>query len=180
MVRRGPSRRIDAALTYGPLDLDMTAKVVKVGDHRIDLTTMECRLLEYLMSHAESIVTRDELIQHVWGLRVQRRSNNPEVYVSYLRQKLAAMNPTDAIAPEGNHVDELRYLFLVSQVEVLDSPASLAGVKCSSESDSLGIGVVDAEGQKCDRCWNYSTHVGESSEDPTICDRCVEALAGAF
>jgi isoleucyl-tRNA synthetase len=97
-----------------------------------------------------------------------------------LRQKLAAMNPGDATSPEGNHVDELRYLFLVSQVEVLDSPSALTEVKCSSESDALGIGVVDAEGQKCDRCWNYSTHVGESSEDPTICDRCVEALAGAF
>jgi isoleucyl-tRNA synthetase len=65
-------------------------------------------------------------------------------------------------------------------VEVLDSPAALAGVKCSSESDALGIGVVDAEGQKCERCWNYSTHVGESSEDPAICDRCVEALGGTF
>ncbi|PZO33831.1 MAG: isoleucine--tRNA ligase [Shackletoniella antarctica] len=97
-----------------------------------------------------------------------------------LRQKLAAMNPGDAIAPDSNHVDELRYLFLVSQVEVLDSPAALVGVKCSSESDALGIGVVDAEGQKCDRCWNYSTHVGESSADPTICDRCVEALNHNF
>jgi isoleucyl-tRNA synthetase len=97
-----------------------------------------------------------------------------------LREQLAAMNPGDAIAPDTNHVDELRYLFLVSQVEVLDSPAALAGVKCSSESDALGIGVVDAEGQKCERCWNYSTHVGESSEDPAICDRCVEALGGTF
>jgi isoleucyl-tRNA synthetase len=105
-----------------------------------------------------------------------------------LREQLAAMNPGDAmgqarrfaIAPDSNHVDELRYLFLVSQVEVLDSPAALAGVKCSSESDALGIGVVDAEGQKCERCWNYSTHVGESSDDPTICDRCVEALGGTF
>jgi isoleucyl-tRNA synthetase len=79
-----------------------------------------------------------------------------------------------------NNVDELRYLFLVSQVEVLDSPDALTGVKCSSESDALGIGVVDAEGQKCDRCWNYSTHVGESSADPTICDRCVAALNHNF
>ncbi|MGB3200415.1 MAG: class I tRNA ligase family protein, partial [Nodosilinea sp.] len=97
-----------------------------------------------------------------------------------IRQQLAAMNPADAVAPGANHVDELRYLFLVSQVEVLDSPAPLTDAKYSTESDALGIGVVDAEGQKCDRCWNYSTQVGESSEDPTICDRCVEALAGSF
>jgi isoleucyl-tRNA synthetase len=97
-----------------------------------------------------------------------------------LRQQLIAMNPTDAVAPQGNHVDELRYLFLVSQVEILESPAPLAGLKYSSESDALGLGVVDAEGQKCARCWNYSTHVGEHSEHPTICERCVEALAGSF
>lgn len=97
-----------------------------------------------------------------------------------LRQTLAAMNPDNAVDSGNNHVDELRYLFLVSQVEVLDSAEKLAGLKYRSESDTLGIGVVDAEGQKCDRCWNYSTHVGEAAEDPTICDRCVEALAGTF
>ena len=40
--------------------------------------------------------------------------------------------------------------------------------------------AIDFDGQKCDRCWNYSTHVGESAQDPTICDRWVEALAGTF
>jgi isoleucyl-tRNA synthetase len=97
-----------------------------------------------------------------------------------LRQKLAVMNPTDAIAPNSLHVDELRYLFLVSQVEVLDSAEKLTGLKFSSESDALGVGVVDAEGEKCDRCWNYSTFVGKDSEHPAICDRCVEALNGKF
>ncbi|MCL6754046.1 hypothetical protein KBT16_24945 [Nostoc sp. CCCryo 231-06] len=33
---------------------------------------------------------------------------------------------------------------------------------------------------KCDRCWNYSTRIGESAEHPLICDRCVAALAGNF
>ena len=97
-----------------------------------------------------------------------------------LRHQLTAMNPTDAVAPQSNHVDELRYLLLVSQVEVLETPASLSGLKYSSESDALGIGVVDADGQKCERCWNYSIHVGENSEHPSICERCVEALAGSF
>jgi isoleucyl-tRNA synthetase len=97
-----------------------------------------------------------------------------------LQQKLQAMNPENAIAPKSNHVDELRYLFLVSQVEVLDSPEALKGLKFSSESDFLGVGVVDAEGEKCDRCWNYSTHVGENSEHQAICERCVEALNGTF
>lgn len=80
----------------------------------------------------------------------------------------------------GNGVDELRYLFITSQADLLDSPATLEGLQYSLQSDTWGIGVVNAEGQKCDRCWNYSTHVGESAEHPLICERCVAALAGQF
>lgn len=80
----------------------------------------------------------------------------------------------------GNGVDELRYLFITSQVELLESPEALENLEYKSISDVLGVGVVKADGEKCDRCWNYSTHVGVSSEDPTICERCVTALAGEF
>jgi isoleucyl-tRNA synthetase len=95
-----------------------------------------------------------------------------------LRQKLQSMNPTDSLSSNG--VDELRYLFLTSQVELLDSPAALADLKYQSQSDALGVGVADAEGVKCDRCWNYSIHIGESQEHPLLCERCVPALAGKF
>ena len=95
-----------------------------------------------------------------------------------LRQGLAAMNPADSLS--GNRVDELRYLFLTSQVELLESPAGLADLKYSVQTDSLGIGVVDAEGQKCDRCWNFSTQVGTFADHPLLCERCVPALDGQF
>ena len=97
-----------------------------------------------------------------------------------LRQQLQAMNPDNTIAPGSPHVDELRYLLLVSQVELLDSVEPLKQLTYCSESEALGIGVTDADGKKCDRCWNYSTQVGESSENPTLCERCVEALASRF
>ncbi|WP_008313409.1 isoleucine--tRNA ligase [Leptolyngbya sp. PCC 6406] len=97
-----------------------------------------------------------------------------------LRSRLDSLNPGDAIALGNNHVDELRYLFLVSQVEILDSPEALTGLKFSGESAGVQIGVVDAVGQKCDRCWNYSTHVGDSAEHPQICDRCTAALSDTF
>ncbi|NEP18180.1 MAG: isoleucine--tRNA ligase [Leptolyngbya sp. SIO4C1] len=97
-----------------------------------------------------------------------------------LRQQLAAMNPANTVADDSLHIDELRYFFLVSQVELLDSPELLQGLTYRSESDAFGIGVVKADGEKCDRCWNYSTQVGESSADPTVCERCVAALAGQF
>ncbi len=80
----------------------------------------------------------------------------------------------------GNGVDELRYLFLASGVEVLDSPEIIEKATYSSHSETLSVGVVTANGEKCDRCWNYSTQVGKISEHATICDRCVAALAGEF
>ncbi|MGB3790346.1 MAG: isoleucine--tRNA ligase [Phormidesmis sp.] len=97
-----------------------------------------------------------------------------------LRSQLAAMNPAQSMAADSNQVDELRYLFLVSQVELVDSAEALQGAEYSTEFEEIAIAVVDAEGEKCDRCWNYSTHVGESAADPTICDRCVAALSDRF
>jgi isoleucyl-tRNA synthetase len=95
-----------------------------------------------------------------------------------LRQTLQSMNLMDSLSSNG--VDELRYLFLTSQVELRNSPAVLADLKYQSQSDALGVGVADADGVKCDRCWNYSVHVGESQEHPLLCERCVPALAGKF
>ncbi|MGC2330628.1 MAG: isoleucine--tRNA ligase [Candidatus Acidiferrales bacterium] len=63
--------------------------------------------------------------------------------------------------------------FIVSQVEIEDLNFALA----SSVPDGIEmIFVGKADGSKCVRCWNYSTHVGESADYPTFCERCVAAL----
>jgi isoleucyl-tRNA synthetase len=90
----------------------------------------------------------------------------------------------------GNGIDELRYLFLTSNVQLLDTPETLKGLKTLrvQGEDNWDIGVVNAADyehdgksyQKCDRCWNYSPHVGESAEHPLLCERCIPALAGEF
>ncbi|OYD94186.1 isoleucine--tRNA ligase [Nostoc sp. 'Peltigera membranacea cyanobiont' 213] len=92
-----------------------------------------------------------------------------------LGDAVKAFNPV-----KGNGIDELRYLLLTSQVELLDSAEGLQGLKYTAQTEDWGIGIVNADGEKCDRCWNYSTHVGESAEHPLICERCVAALAGEF
>jgi isoleucyl-tRNA synthetase len=63
----------------------------------------------------------------------------------------------------------LRYLFIVSQV-------SLALLEEDAAGD-VRVRVERAAGQKCERCWNYSTFVGEFTRYPAACERCVEALA---
>jgi isoleucyl-tRNA synthetase len=81
---------------------------------------------------------------------------------------------------QSNGVDELRYLFLASQVELIDDASKLQGLQHQATSGGGKIGVTTAEGEKCDRCWNYSPTVGQDTAQPLICDRCVDALAGDF
>ena len=68
------------------------------------------------------------------------------------------------------HRDQLRYLFIVSDVVLDKLPAS------NGES-GLIISVNKAPGQKCERCWNYSTRVGEDKTYATVCERCSAVLA---
>ncbi len=62
-----------------------------------------------------------------------------------------------------DYFDQLRYIFIVSQVEV-------------HEGDAMKVEIQRADGQKCERCWNYSTRVGEFESYPTVCERCNVAL----
>jgi isoleucyl-tRNA synthetase len=62
------------------------------------------------------------------------------------------------------YASQLRYLFIVSQVEL------------GSKADENRIEVRRAQGSKCERCWNYSTRVGEFERYPTVCERCAAAL----
>ena len=68
------------------------------------------------------------------------------------------------------HRDQLRYLFIVSDVVLEKLPAS-------NGDSGLVITVNQAPGQKCERCWNYSTHVGEDKAYPTVCERCSAVLS---
>lgn len=96
---------------------------------------------------------------------------------SDLQTILAALNPP--VGKDAEVVDTLRYLFLTSQIELLSSPDALASVPHHLKTESLGVGIVTAEGQKCDRCWNYSVHVGDHPNHPHLCERCVPVIAGA-
>lgn len=73
---------------------------------------------------------------------------------------------------------ELPTLFIVSQV-VLHANGNPAGERhlVSDEVLGMSVNVVKAEGEKCERCWNYRDTVGSAPEHPTLCDRCIEAVA---
>jgi DNA-binding response OmpR family regulator len=75
-------------LTVGPLQLDLIARRARVGERVAWLTPREFALLETLMRHAGTTVTRPELLSEVWSLEFDPRSNLVDVYVRYLRRKL--------------------------------------------------------------------------------------------
>jgi isoleucyl-tRNA synthetase len=73
--------------------------------------------------------------------------------------------------------DELRYVFIVSQTELLEAGSIPVDDIPTTVTGLLSVEVERAAGEKCERCWNYSTRVGESERYPTACERCVEALS---
>jgi len=87
LVRRGAPER-PAALVVGDLEVDPATRVVTRGGRRIALTAREFALLEYLARRAGVVVTRSELLDHVWDANYHGSGNVVDVYVGYLRRKL--------------------------------------------------------------------------------------------
>jgi isoleucyl-tRNA synthetase len=74
------------------------------------------------------------------------------------------------------HAASLPAFFIVSQVEIAADNADVGKPAAAADDDGLRIHVERAHGKKCSRCWNYSTHVGESEDYPDFCERCVAAM----
>ena len=89
LLRRGHQRDL-VSLQVADLVLDVRRRQARRGERRIDLTAREFSLLEFLMRHADEVVTRSMLADHVWGERYDSLSNLIEVFVNRLRRKLEA------------------------------------------------------------------------------------------
>jgi DNA-binding response OmpR family regulator len=75
-------------LIYEDLRLNRNTREVFRGDRVIDLTAKEFDLLDYLLSHPRQVITRDQILEKVWGYDFMGDSNIIEVYIRYLRLKL--------------------------------------------------------------------------------------------
>jgi DNA-binding response OmpR family regulator len=84
--RRQPDQA--AVVRAGPLELDRNTRRVCRAGQGVELTAREFDLLAYLMEHQGEVLTRDRLLNAVWGLAFYGDENNLEVYVHYLRLKL--------------------------------------------------------------------------------------------
>ncbi len=87
LLRRGPVNR-SSTLVVGDLELDRLTQQVKRAGHRIELTTKEYCLLEYLMNTPERVMSRNMIIEHVWDQSFDGITNIVDVYVRHLRIKV--------------------------------------------------------------------------------------------
>ena len=87
LLRRGVPER-PTVLRHGDLELDPARRRVTVADAEVVLTAREFTLLEYLLRHAGEVVSKIELLDHVWDSALDTAPNAVEVYIGYLRRKI--------------------------------------------------------------------------------------------
>ena len=112
---------------------------------------------------------RGEVLKALEVARNEKRLIN-----SGLEAKVLLNADLELKAKLKHYLPALPSLFIVSQVELINAGS---GEFKAESVPSLEVTVQRAEGKKCDRCWNYSTHVGENPRYPVICERCSEAIA---
>jgi isoleucyl-tRNA synthetase len=103
---------------------------------------------------------RDEVLRALEEARVAKQIG------SSLEAKVTLQASGSALELLQKHQNHLRYLFIVSHVDLGNS----------NGGEGVSITISIADGEKCERCWNYSARVGESEVYPTVCERCVAAL----
>ena len=81
----------------GDLVADLTTYQVRIGDFPVDLAPREFDLLVYLMRHEGQVVSKDEIIENVWGLSFDPETNIVNVYVHYIRKRFSLAGHEDVI-----------------------------------------------------------------------------------
>ncbi len=97
-------------------------------------------------------------------LKALEEARNAKEIGSSLEAKVVLRTDAETARFLLPYYEDLRYIFIVSQVEV-------------HEEGYFSVKIEKADGAKCERCWNYSIHTGESAKYPTVCERCVAALS---
>ncbi len=111
----------------------------------------------WLGDWAQLLMVRDEALKSLEEARQAKRIGKA------LEAKLRLQGPPALLAVLERYQAALKEILNVSQVEL-------------GAAESLQAITLPADGAKCERCWNYSTHVGEDPRWPTVCDRCAAAL----
>jgi two-component system, OmpR family, response regulator len=96
-LSRRPPPAGEGRLAAGDLVLDELRHVAQVGERTVDLSAREFALLGFFIRHAGHVVTRQQILDQVWGAEPDVYSNVVDLYVSYLRRKLAELDRSDRL-----------------------------------------------------------------------------------
>ncbi len=88
--RSGEEIKSDVA-SFGDLSFDVSTATLIYKDEKIKLGKKECNIMEILIASGSSVVTKNILLDKVWGFDSEADSNNVEVYITFLRKKLVAI-----------------------------------------------------------------------------------------
>lgn len=94
---RRPAPAEASRLHVGELELDESRHVARVGQQAVDLSAREFALLGYLLRHHGQVVTRQQILDAVWGAEPDVYSNVVDLYVHYLRRKLADLGQAQVL-----------------------------------------------------------------------------------
>jgi isoleucyl-tRNA synthetase len=101
-------------------------------------------------------------------LKALEEARNNKLIGTGLEAQVSLTAPDPVYSVLAHHAGQLRYLFIVSAVTLIQGSGNGTG--------GVHVEVKKADGAKCERCWNYSTHVGEDEQYPTVCERCSAVL----
>lgn len=85
---RRPKASLPVLLVSGALTLDTGAQTAKINDRKVPLTKREFRLLEYLLRNKNKVLTREQILDHVWDMSSDAFSNTVDAHIKNLRRKL--------------------------------------------------------------------------------------------
>ncbi len=100
-LRRPEDRANGYVLRAGTLALDLARRQARLGDHLVDLSDREFKLLHRLLECAGEVVSRERLLSEVWGYHFDPRSNVVDVCIRRLRQKLGPDSPIETVRHAG-------------------------------------------------------------------------------
>lgn len=93
VLRRSQTADRANVLTFADLEMDEDGHEVRRAGQPIELTTTEYRLLRYLMVNAQRVLSRAQIIEHVWDYDFDGEAGVLDTYISYLRKKIDAFDP---------------------------------------------------------------------------------------
>jgi two-component system, OmpR family, response regulator len=91
--RTDTSEDRSARIAFGDLEMDDDAHEVRRAGSRVDLTVTEYKLLRYLMTNARKVLSKSQILDHVWNYDFGGDGNVVETYISYLRKKVDSLGP---------------------------------------------------------------------------------------